>query len=110
MKLTIIREDGAVYIDGLSYSNLDLSFIPADVHALQFNDASNAGWVEFSQNDFGEKESNQKINVLPEWATIAVNKWEEAKTAEELLTIEAALAQKQAATEQTTVQPTETAA
>jgi hypothetical protein len=83
MKLTIIREDGAVYIDGLSYANLDLSDIPADVHALQFNDASNAGWVEFAQNDFGEKAPNEKLTALPAWATAAILKWNEAKLLED---------------------------
>lgn len=83
MKLTIIREDGAVYKDGISYSGLDLSAVPTNVHALQFNDASNAGWIEFTQDDFGDKAANEKITSLPTWATTAMTKWDEAKTAEE---------------------------
>ena len=81
MKLTIIRTDGAVYKDGVSYSNLDLSSIPANVHALQFNDASNAGWIEFAQDDFGDKPANEKITALPVWATTAMGKWNEAENA-----------------------------
>lgn len=83
MKLTIIRADGAVYKDGVSYSGLDLSAVPSDVHALQFNDASNAGWIEFAQDDFGDKPANEKITSLPAWATTAMAKWDEAKAAEE---------------------------
>jgi hypothetical protein len=83
MKLTIIREDGAVYKDGVSYFGLDFSSVPNNVHALQFNDISNAGWIEFSQDDFGAKLANQTITALPIWATTAFAKWDEAKTAEE---------------------------
>ena len=81
MKLTIIREDGAVYKDGISYSGLDLSAVPTNVHALQFNDASNAGWIEFTQDDFGDKAANEKITSIPAWATTALTKWDEAKAA-----------------------------
>ena len=83
MKLTIIRTDGAVYKDGVSFSGLDLSSIPANVHALQFNDASNAGWIEFVQDDFGDKPANEKITALPVWATTAMGKWNEAKVSQE---------------------------
>ena len=83
MKLTIIREDGAVYKDGISYSGLDLSTIPANVHALQFNDSSNAGWIEFTQDDFGNKAANEKITSLPAWTTTALTKWDEAKAVQE---------------------------
>lgn len=78
MKLTIIREDNAVYKDGVSYSNLDLSAVPADVHALQFNDVSNDGWVEFTSPI-----PNEEITALPVWAITAMAKWDEAKTIEE---------------------------
>jgi hypothetical protein len=81
MKLTIIREDGAVYKDGVSYSGLDLSAVPANVHALQFNDASNAGWIEFNDNPDGSKPKNEPITELPIWASIAITKWDEAQTA-----------------------------
>jgi hypothetical protein len=91
MKLTIIREDGAVYKDGVSYSKLDLSSIPSNVHALQFNDALNAGWVEFSQDDFGQKEPNETITSLPTWAITAMAKWDDAKVAEEIAQAQAQL-------------------
>jgi len=79
MKITIIPIDGAVYKDRVAYLGLDLSSAPANVHALQFNDASNAGWIEFVEDDFGNKPANQLITSLPEWATTALAKWDEAK-------------------------------
>jgi hypothetical protein len=79
MKLTIVKEDGAVYIDGISFLNLDLSTVPQNVHALQFNDTVNKGWIEFIDDDFGIKPNNEYIEELPVWATEAINKWNEAK-------------------------------
>lgn len=73
MKLTIIRKDGAVYQDGISYSNLDLSFVPSNVHALQWN--NDKGWIEYSEDSDGIKQANDKINILPEWANTAISSW-----------------------------------
>jgi hypothetical protein len=81
MKITIISSDGAVYKDGYSYSGLNLSFIPADIHALQFNDATNKGWIEFKDDEFGNKPGNQLITVLPVWVNDCLAKWDEAETA-----------------------------
>lgn len=89
MKLSIVKEDGAVYIDSISFSDLDLSFIPNNVHALQFNDVVNKGWIEFADDDFGTKPQNEYIEFLPSWALEAINKWNEAK-AEEVAQAEAA--------------------
>lgn len=66
MKLVIIPSDGAVYVDGVSHSDLDLNFIPSDVHALQWNQTK--GWVEFKDNDDVIKPQNQVITELPQWA------------------------------------------
>jgi hypothetical protein len=79
MKLTIITADNAVYKDGVSYSDLDLSScgFPDNVWALQWPDTS--GWVE----DKSALVQNQNITELPAWATACVAKWDEAKAAEE---------------------------
>ena len=53
--------------------------IPINIHALQFNDVSNAGWIEFVEDDFGGKLPNEKITSLPSWAVSASAKWDEAK-------------------------------
>ena len=96
MKLTIIPIDGAVYKDGVSYPDLDLSAIPAEVHALQFNDVSSKGWIEFTENDEGAKAANEVITSLPDWATTASTKWDEAKAAEILAAEQAAIAAQEA--------------
>ena len=36
MRMTIVPEDKLVNIDGLVFSELDLSFIPTNVHAIQW--------------------------------------------------------------------------
>jgi hypothetical protein len=76
MKLTIIPIDGAVYKDGISYSGLDLSIVPANVHALQWDEV--AGWIEFK-----DPVPNEEITSLPAWANACLAKWEEIKSAEE---------------------------
>lgn len=68
-RLTIIPDDKSVYIDDKVYLNLDLSFIPDDVHALQWN--RNSGWIEFKTG-----EPNQPIDFLPWWAIEAVKEAE----------------------------------
>jgi hypothetical protein len=83
MKLTIIPSDNAVYKNGICYVGLDLSATPINIHALQFNDVSNIGWIEFKDNDDGSKPYNEPITFLPDWAITACTKWDEAKVAEE---------------------------
>lgn len=75
MKLTIIPVDGSVGENGKFYNNLDLSscVIPANVHALQWDDV--AGWIEFN-----DPIPNEEITELPSWANCCVNKWTEANT------------------------------
>lgn len=81
MNLTIIPIDGAVYVDSVSYSGLDLAAAPANVHALQWK--NDKGWIEFKDNDDGTKPQNQAITELPAWANACKAKWDEAKAAEE---------------------------
>lgn len=102
MKLTIIPIDGAVYKDGYSYSGLDLSAAPSNVHALQWKDTK--GWIEFVDNDDGTKPQNEVITELPSWVSACVAKWDEAKVSEEA----AIEASKQAAANQPQTQGTQT--
>jgi hypothetical protein len=73
MKLTIIPADGSVGENGVFYLELNLSScsIPADVHALQWQDT--AGWIEFNTPI-----ENQPITELPAWANCCMTKWTEA--------------------------------
>ena len=80
MRLTIIVDDNAVYVDGVCRMPLDLSQcnIPTNVHALQWYETE--GEIEF---DGKPKPANEDITVLPEWADACVAKWNEAKFAQE---------------------------
>lgn len=57
MRLSIISIDGTVCIDGVCYIGLDLSWIPVDVHAVQWY--GTYGEVEFIDNS-----PNMKIDSL----------------------------------------------
>ena len=80
MKLIIIVEDNAVYVDGVMKASeplpLDLSKcgIPSNVHALQWKDTF--GWIEFQDNPDGTKTDNESITELPKWALACVEVWE----------------------------------
>lgn len=84
MKLTIIKDDKAVYIDGFSYSNLNLN-IPNEIHALQWE--NNTGWIEFA----GHSKPNEKITTLPAWADDCVTEWQNAYDAKQKAIEEAKL-------------------
>ena len=73
MKLTIIPADGSVGENDVFYFPLDLSScaIPADVHALQWQDT--AGWIEYNSPI-----PNEPITELPAWANCCMTKWTEA--------------------------------
>jgi hypothetical protein len=77
MKLTIIPSDKSVYIDNVWIGDLDLSFIPLNIHALQWK--NNSGWIEFVENDDFTKPPNEVIQELPLWASTAVSLWTDAK-------------------------------
>ena len=46
MKISIIREDKTVVKDGLGFSGLTLSSVPADVWAVQWDTTTSTGEVE----------------------------------------------------------------
>ena len=77
MKLTIIKNDGAVYKDSVPYAELSLPTIPSDVHALQWN--TDKGHIEFVNN----VKVNQAITELPSWANDALTAWQTAYEAEQ---------------------------
>lgn len=77
MKLTIIKNDGAVYKDNVSYANLSLPTVPSDVHALQWN--NDKGHIEFVDNI----KANEAITELPSWANDALTAWQTAYETEQ---------------------------
>lgn len=84
MKVTIIVDDGAVYKDGISYSGLNLSFLPSGLRAVQWDGVK--GELEFVPP------RNEQIVNEPEWMAMALTKWQEAddaRVAEEQATLAA---------------------
>lgn len=77
MRLTIVPEDFAVYVDGVFKGNLDFSQcdIPSNVHALQW--FGDKGWIEFKEESdpFLPKPQNEVIDVLPAWAVKCHQQW-----------------------------------
>lgn len=74
MQLTIIPGDGFVGKNNMSESCLGVDLtscnIPADIHALQWNDVS--GYIEFNTLI-----PNEEITVLPVWASCCITKCDE---------------------------------
>ena len=57
-----------VIIDGLNYNNLrSHTEVPTEIHALQWNAATNTGWLEYT-----DKRTNLDISELPSWASNVV--------------------------------------
>jgi len=71
MRLTIIRADNAVYIDGKMFE-IDCSGIDQSLHAVQWHDVS--GWKEFVQPFTGEAILNESISSIDEFQSI-IDAW-----------------------------------
>lgn len=69
MRLTIIPSDGAVYKDGLCYSDLIWEGTPTNIHALQWFDTQ--GWIEYNDGT-----QNENVTELPQWASNALVVWD----------------------------------
>lgn len=79
MNLTIIRDMGRVFVDGTGHDDLDMSLVPAEVAALQWQNT--LGEIEYVDKTKG----NTVIDVLPEWAATLASERQQAilKEAEE---------------------------
>lgn len=84
MRVTIIRETGTVNVDGKSHHDLDMSGLPSDFHALQWNNAR--GEIEFSVEECDHcggrsKKPNAFISDLSPYQKY-VDEWTAAEAAE----------------------------
>jgi hypothetical protein len=79
MRVTIIPVDGFVSVDGEGYSELDLSFMASDIHALQWYDTD--GEIE-RQDSRGRITANEEITDLTPYQP-ALDAWQVAKAAAE---------------------------
>lgn len=75
MRITIIVADSFCSIDGVGYFGLDMSSLPANVHAMQWYDVE--GWIEFDIAADGIKPPNQHITDLTEFQGV-IAAWEAA--------------------------------
>jgi hypothetical protein len=71
MKLSIISDDKSAYKDKQAFEIDDISYIPENVHALQFDDIKNVGHIEYKNLP------NEEITVLPDWAIVAFKKFDD---------------------------------
>jgi|TARA_R100000322_G_scaffold168959_2_gene139963 hypothetical protein len=68
-----------VIIDGAGYLNITAhDVIPSDVHALQYNAASNTGHIELVGN--ADNTAIADASGLPAWANTMVTRWNGEKT------------------------------
>jgi len=75
MKLTIISQDKTVYKNNKAFNKLNLSTVPSNIHALQWNETQ--GHIEFNDN-----KPNEIITELPSWANDCLAEWEVANAHE----------------------------
>lgn len=68
MQFTIIRDDRAVYKNGVCYFDFDMSVVPPNVHALQWSNG--VGRIEYTDSPPVE------IRSLPDWARICETAWD----------------------------------
>lgn len=61
MRLTIIRHDGQVYVDGSTIQSIDMSRLSENISAIQWDGTS--GHIEFCEVD-GIKPNNEIINSI----------------------------------------------
>ena len=72
MKLTVVPSDKTIIIDteGVVCSNVDLSWIPTDVHAMHWDSSTNKGHVEYEDNAVdgnGDKKWGEEITEIGIW-------------------------------------------
>lgn len=94
MKISIIKDDGTVVKDGVSYTGLDLSALPANFHALQWDGSSG----DLETKDVNNIPSNSAISDLSPYQ-FCVDAWQAAYDAEQaaIAAAEAAAAEAAAA-------------
>ncbi len=80
MQVTIIPVDGSVSVDGKGFGGLDLSFMDASVHAVQWYGTH--GEIEVKDPVTGRMVANEVITSLDAFQPV-IDVWQAAKTAEE---------------------------
>lgn len=90
-RITVIKPDGTIIVNGEGYTGLDLSFLDADIHAIQWYDTE--GEVE-RVDQRGRHLANEEITSFTAYETPVMAAWN-AKKAEIEAAILASLANNQ---------------
>ena len=77
MRITVVKEDGTVTIDGKAFNGIDMSSLPSFVHALDWNDTS--GDLQCKDPVDGSM-SNWTIHSLAPFGVV-ISQWEAKKHA-----------------------------
>ena len=86
MRVTIVPIDGFVSVDGKWFGGLNLSFMDASVHAVQWYETH--GEIEVKNPVTGRMVANEVITSIDAFQP-AIDVWQAAKTAEEAAVIAA---------------------
>jgi len=86
MRVTIIPIDGSVSVDGVGFGGLDLSFMDASVHAVQWYETH--GEIEVKDPTTGRMVANEVITSIDAFQPV-LDAWQAAKTAAEAAAAEA---------------------
>ena len=78
MRVSIIKEDGTVIKDGVAYTDLDLSALPNDFHALQWDTSSG----DLETKDANNIPSNTSISDFSPYQ-FCVDAWQFAYDADQ---------------------------
>ena len=54
MKISIVKEDSFVVIDGVGYDDLDISTVASTIHAIQFDTGTSTGHIEYNNGTVNE--------------------------------------------------------
>ena len=88
MRLVIVPVSGTVNKDGIVYNDLDLSFMPKNIHAVQWYDTF--GEIEVKNEITNKIIANETITSIDIYSH-AITLWEEANTKAEVAKAELAL-------------------
>jgi hypothetical protein len=78
MRVTIIADDAAVYVDGLALWPIDLTGLSSDIHAVQWYDTW--GEIEYRSDANGQRPPNERIDDVTAFLPF-VNRYNTAKAA-----------------------------
>ena len=80
-RLTIIPVDGFCSVEGVGYTGIDMTNVPAEVHAIQWYGTH--GEVEIKDPVTGKLVRNEFITDLSEYQSVLASYWATRTAAEE---------------------------